>query len=96
MIELTLAAAMHLRSMLRAQGVVGAPGVRLRAHAGGPAGPPGDPRLEILIEDRPEAGDAVTESRGIRFYLDPAVASLVGRGVLDLVGGDFVVRAEGS
>lgn len=103
MVELTLAAAMQLRTMLRAVGVVGLPGVRIRpglagedSPVGAPAGPRPADRVEIVIEDRAEAGDRVGESRGIRLYLDPVVASVVGDAVLDLDGTDFVLRRSAS
>lgn len=88
MIEITYAAAMQLRAMLRSAGVVGVPAVRVRGadrHARGAL-------FEIVIEDRAEAGDRVGEGRGIRFYLDDPTSSALGGSVLDVDGNEFVFR----
>lgn len=88
MIEATVAAAMQLRVLVRAEGVTGVPGVRILQ------GPPGrgPNAYELVVEDHREAGDEVYESRGIRFYVEREVASRVGPVRVDLEGQDFVIR----
>lgn len=68
-------------------GVVGVPGVRVRTAEGRGAGV-----FQLVVEDRPEPGDEVRESRGIRFFLDAQTASALAGAVLDLEGLDLVFR----
>lgn len=82
MIDITIDAALQLRAMLRAAGVVGMPAVRIKAEA---------ESCDILFEDRGMPGDEINESRGIRFYVDDATAASMGDVTLDLEGREFVV-----
>lgn len=88
MIEATVAAAMQLRVLVRAEGITGVPGVRI---AQGPPGR-GPNAYELVAEDQRESGDEVYESRGIRFFVGREVASRIGRVRLELEGQDFVIR----
>lgn len=89
MVDVTLAAAVQLRSMVRAAGVAGLPGVRIRI---GPHDRPADD-FELLIEDRAVPGDEINEARGIRFYVDTPTGEAIGRVTVDLEGTDFVLRS---
>lgn len=87
MIDATLAAATQLRVRVRAAGVEGVPGVRVRS-----AATRGAEHFELVVEDRRLLGDEVYESRGLRFYFDPETASKLKDATLDLAGQDFVFK----
>lgn len=80
---------MRLRVRLRAEGVTGPPGIRIRPGHGGGAG-----MFELVVEDRAEPSDTVHTSRGIRFYVDPVTSTRLERSTLDVDGDDFVLRAQ--
>jgi Fe-S cluster assembly iron-binding protein IscA len=84
-VDVTLAASMQLRALVRSAGVAGMPGVRVRARDG-------VVDFDISIEDRMQPGDEISESRGIRFYIDDGTASTLGEVMLDLEGEQFVLR----
>lgn len=90
MVDVSLAASMRLRGLVRAAGVIGMPAIRVRS--GAAQGRPDD--VEMVIEDRGMPGDEINESRGLRFYMDDRTVSSLGDVVLDLEGDDFVVRAN--
>jgi len=87
MIEVTVGAATQIRTMARAAGVEGIPGVRVLRAPGR-----GADSYELIVEDRRQDGDVVCESRGIRFYADADSAAAIRLTRLILEDGQFVLR----